>query len=152
LQVLKPATVELSLKAVEETRQERQRVTKLRRQRLERAQYEADRAARQYQAVEPENRLVARQLERRWEEALLAQRGIEEDLRRLEHVQPIALKSQELDMIQALSADLPVLWNASAQLPQIVRQLSATSLTAWLWTFKERANMLMLLFIGVAAL
>ena len=113
LQVLKPATVELSLKAVEETRQERQRVSKLRRQRLERAQYEADRAARQYQAVEPENRLVARQLERRWEEALLAQRGIEEDLRRLEHAQPVALKSQELDMIQALSADLPVLWNAS---------------------------------------
>ena len=63
LQVLKPATVELSLKAVEETRQERQRVTKLRRQRLERAQYEADRAARQYHAVEPENRLVTRQLE-----------------------------------------------------------------------------------------
>ena len=113
LQVLKPATVELSLKAVEETTQERQRVTKLRRQRLERAQYETDRAARQYQAVEPENRLVARQLERLWEQALLAQRGIDEDLRRLEHAQPIALKSQELDMIQALSTDLPVLWNAS---------------------------------------
>jgi hypothetical protein len=88
-------------------------VAKLRRQRLERAQYEADRAARQYQAVEPENRLVVRQLERLWEEALLAQRGIEEDLRRLEHTQPVALKSQELDMIQALSTDLPVLWNAS---------------------------------------
>ena len=43
LQVLKPATVELSLKAVQETKRERQRVTKLRRQRLERAQYEVDR-------------------------------------------------------------------------------------------------------------
>ena len=39
-------------------------------QRLERARYEAERAARQYHAVEPENRLVARELERRWEQAL----------------------------------------------------------------------------------
>jgi hypothetical protein len=113
LQVLKPATVELSLKAVEETKQERQRLTKLRRQRLERAEYETDRAARQYHAVEPENRLVARQLESLWENALLAQRGVEEDLRRLEHAQPVELKSHELDMIQALSTDLPTLWNAT---------------------------------------
>lgn len=113
LQVLKPATVELSLKAVQETKRERQRVTKLRRQRLERAQYEVDRAARQYQAVEPENRLVARQLERSWEEALRAQREVEEDLRRLEHTQPVELKSNELEMIESLSTDLPTLWNAT---------------------------------------
>ncbi len=114
LQVLEPATVALSLKAVEEMKQERQRLTKLRRQRLERSQYEAARAARQYHAVEPENRLVARQLEKSWEEALTAQREVEEDLRRLEHTQPMELKSHELDMIKALSADLPTLWNASA--------------------------------------
>ncbi|HJN12273.1 MAG TPA: recombinase family protein [Pirellulaceae bacterium] len=113
LQVLKPATVTLSLKAVKEVKQERQRVTKLRRQRLERAQYEADRAARQYHAVEPENRLVARQLERCWEESLVAQREIEEDLRRLEHTHPAELKAHELEMIQALSTDLPALWNAT---------------------------------------
>ena len=113
LDVLKPASVELSLKAVEQTKQERQRVTKLRRQRLERAQYEADRAARQYHAVEPENRLVARQLERSWEEALQARREIEEDLRRLESEQPVELKAHELDMIKSLSTDLPTLWNAT---------------------------------------
>jgi hypothetical protein len=127
LQVLKPATVELSLKAVEETTQERQRLTKLRRHRLERAQYEVDRATRQYQAVEPENRLVARQLECLWEKALQKQREIEEDLRRLEHTQPIELKSHELDMIQALSNDLPTLWNATgttaADRQTIVRHL-----------------------------
>jgi hypothetical protein len=127
LHVLKPATVELSLKAVEETKQERQRVTKLRRQRLERAQYEADRAARQYHAVEPENRLVARQLEHSWEEALLAQRKIEEDLRRLEHAQPVELQSHEFEMIRALSTDLPTLWNATgttaADRQEIIRHL-----------------------------
>jgi len=113
LQVLKPASVELSVQAVEETKQERRRLTKLRSHRLERAQFEVDRAARQYHAVEPENRLVARQLERLWEEAMQAQREIEEDLRRLEHSQPVELKPHELDMIQKLSNDLPVLWNAT---------------------------------------
>ena len=113
LQVLKPASLELSLQAVEETKQERRRLTKLRSHRLERAQFEVDRAARQYHAVEPENRLVARQLERLWEETLQAQREIEEDLRRLEHAQPVELKPHELDMIQTLSSDLPVLWNAT---------------------------------------
>jgi DNA invertase Pin-like site-specific DNA recombinase len=113
LHVLTPATIELSLKAVEQTKKERRRVTKLRRQRLERAQYEADRAARQYHAVEPDNRLVARQLESSWEEALRRQRELEEDLRRLEHAQPVELKSHELEMIKSLSTDLPTLWNAT---------------------------------------
>ncbi len=127
LHVLKPATVELSLKAVEQTKKERERVTKLRRQRLERAQYESDRAARQYHAVEPENRLVARQLERSWEEALQSQREIEEDLRRLEHAQPVELKAQEIELIKSLSTDLPTMWNAlgttAADRQTIVRHL-----------------------------
>jgi hypothetical protein len=63
--------------------------------------------------VEPENRLVARQLECCWEESLRVQREVEEDLRRLEHAQPVALKSHELDMIQSLSNDLPTLWKAA---------------------------------------
>jgi len=112
LDVLKPATVELSLSAVEQTKKERQRLAKLRRQRLERSQYEADRAARQYHAVEPENRLVARQLELAWEEALIAQREIEEDLHRLEHAQPMELKPQELELIKSLSTDLPRMWSS----------------------------------------
>jgi DNA invertase Pin-like site-specific DNA recombinase len=127
LQVLQPATVELSLQAVEQTKQERRRLTKLRRYRLERAQYEADRSARQYRAVEPENRLVARQLECLWEEALQAQREIEEDLRRLESAQPVELKPHELDIIRALSSNLPALWNATgttaADRQTIVRHL-----------------------------
>ena len=48
-------------------------------QQLERARYEAERAGRQYDAAEPENRLVARELERRWEGALQEQRRLEEE-------------------------------------------------------------------------
>ena len=65
LAAVEPAALEASLAAIEDVQRERQRLEGLWQQRLERARYEADRAARQYHAVEPENRLVARELERR---------------------------------------------------------------------------------------
>src|SRR5262249_15440569 len=60
LAALQPGALELSLAAAEDVVRERQRLDESWRQRLERARYEAQRAGRQYQAVEPENRLVAR--------------------------------------------------------------------------------------------
>ena len=56
--------------AAAQAEDERAMLDKLWRQRLERARYAADRARRQYQLAEPENRLVARQLEADWEAAL----------------------------------------------------------------------------------
>ena len=70
MQVLQPASLEWSLAAEQARRAEREPFEAQWHQRLERAHYSAQRAARQYDAVEPENRLVARALERRWEEAL----------------------------------------------------------------------------------
>jgi hypothetical protein len=64
LAALQPATLELSLAAAAQIEQERAELDRLWRQRLERAAYEVTRAERQYQAAEPENRLVVRQLER----------------------------------------------------------------------------------------
>ena len=69
LLALEPAALELSLKAIETVQRERQRLSRHWEQRLERASYEVERAERQYQAVEPENRLVARGLEQKWEAA-----------------------------------------------------------------------------------
>src|SRR5262249_22299644 len=79
---------------------------------LERAAQDADRAFRQYNAVEPENRLVARTLERNWEEALLAHRSLEEEYRRFQQAQPVQLTPAELAQIEALARDLPALWQA----------------------------------------
>ena len=70
LRALEPAALDLSLRAIENVEQERKRLHDQWRQTLERARHEVARAERQYQAVEPENRLVARTLEARWEEAL----------------------------------------------------------------------------------
>jgi hypothetical protein len=62
--------------------------------------------------VDPENRLVARTLERRWEEALLAQRGLEEEYDRFQREQPVRLTAAERARIEALARDLPALWRS----------------------------------------
>jgi hypothetical protein len=76
LEALQPAALEISLQVAEDLEGERERAQHAHwQQRLERARYEAERAERQYQAVEPENRLVARTLEQHWEAALAARRS-----------------------------------------------------------------------------
>jgi Recombinase len=104
--------VELSLKAIENVQHERQRLSCHWEQRLERATYEVQRAERQYQAVEPENRLVARSLERQWEAALRAQRELREEYDRFLNEQPPRLTEEERGRIIAISADIPTLWNS----------------------------------------
>jgi DNA invertase Pin-like site-specific DNA recombinase len=113
LRALEPAAVELSLKAIENVQRERQRLNRHWEQRLERASYDAQRAERQYQAVEPENRLVARSLEQQWEAALRAQRDLKEEYDRFLNEQAPRLTEEERSRILAVSADIPALWHAS---------------------------------------
>jgi DNA invertase Pin-like site-specific DNA recombinase len=75
---------------------------------LEQARYEAARAHRQYDSVDPENRLVAGDLERRWNDRLAEAARLESDL--LVH-QPPAITDAERAEISALGAELPRLWN-----------------------------------------
>ncbi|MFL5340380.1 MAG: recombinase family protein [Gemmataceae bacterium] len=114
LAVLQPAALELHLAAAADLRQERQRLHQHWQQQRERAGYETERAARQYQAVEPENRLVARELERRWDEALQKQRRVEEDYERFRHAQPAEVSPTEQELIRSLARSLPVLWAAES--------------------------------------
>src|SRR4051794_19455959 len=127
LAALEPAALELSLAAADDLQQERARLHRVRQQELERARYEADRARRQYDAVEPENRLVARELERRWEEALKEQRRLEEEYARFCRSQPSGLSTAEREQIRSLAQDLPALWQApgttAADRQRIVRLL-----------------------------
>ena len=66
--VLEPAALEATAKALAEAEAHYRRDLAVFELAVERARYEADRARRQYDAVEPENRLVARTLERAWED------------------------------------------------------------------------------------
>jgi hypothetical protein len=113
LLALEPAALELSLKAIENVRQERQRLNRHWEQRLERASYEVQRAERQYQGVDPGNRLVARSLEQQWEAALRAQRDLREEYDRFLNEQPPRLTDEERGRIVAVAADIPKLWHAS---------------------------------------
>ncbi len=80
-------------------------------QRLERAAYEADRARRQYDAVDPANRLVARELERPWEAKSAGRQRLDEDYARFRAEQPRHLSVADRERIEALAKDLPGLWH-----------------------------------------
>jgi len=127
LRALEPAALELSLAAAEQVEQERATLTQLWEHRRERAAYETERAARPYHAVEPENRLVARTLERAWEETLQAQQALEEEYHRFLQQQPRVLTSEERAAIRRLAADIPALWAAptttAADRKDIIRQV-----------------------------
>ncbi len=112
LRALEPAALELSLQAQQDIERERQRLGEIWKQRLERARYEVERARRQYDAVEPENRLVARELERRWEQQLNEERALREEYNRSRAERPFVLSPEDRDRITALSADVPALWDA----------------------------------------
>lgn len=95
LRALEPATLELSCRALEDIQRDRARLDKHWKQRLERARYEAEDAERRYRAVDPENRLVARSLEQRWEETLRAERQVRDDYDRFLREQPPQLSAEE---------------------------------------------------------
>jgi hypothetical protein len=113
LAAVAPAALEVSLAAADQAEAERAALDRLWRQRLERAGYAADRARRQYQLTEPENRLVARQLERDWEAALAEAERLAADYARFRETQPLTLTAAEREAIGALAADLPALWHAA---------------------------------------
>lgn len=109
--VLQPATLQLSLTAAEDIQQQRKQLDQQWQHRLERAQYDADRAARQYDCVEPENRLVARELERQWEQRLLELHELREQYKRFCDQLPATLSPADREQIQTLSADIGQLWH-----------------------------------------
>src|SRR5947207_3029766 len=127
LDALAPAALEVSLAAAGQAGGRRAQVDRIWRQRLERAGFAADRARRQYQLAEPENRLVARQLEKDWEAALAERERLGEEYDRFTASRPRTLTPAERRQIRALAADLPAVWNAptttDADRKQLIRHL-----------------------------
>jgi hypothetical protein len=127
LSALTPAALEVSNRAVADMQKERALLERHWCQQLERARYDAERAERQYRAVEPENRLVARTLEKAWEEALQAETRLKEEYDRFVRNGPQPLSEAQRARIQALAEDIPALWLAptttAADRKEIVRCL-----------------------------
>ena len=101
---------------------------------MERAAYESERAARHYRLVEPEHRLVARQLAKEWEDKLTAQRHLQEEYERFGQAQPRLLSVAERAVITQLADNMPSLWHAPtttmAERKEIVRQISQRVMVA----------------------
>jgi DNA invertase Pin-like site-specific DNA recombinase len=114
LRALEPAAMELSLQARADIEKERKVLEKHWQQQRQRARYEVGLAERRYQAVDPENRLVASTLEKRWEEALSQERKLLDEYDRFARQTPSKLSDAEVARIMALSSDIPALWRAPA--------------------------------------
>jgi len=118
LQVVSPASLELSLAATEDVERERCQLDDHWQQRLARSCYEVEQARRQYAAVDPDHRLVARELERRWDEALRADDRLQADYARFQQGSPTQLSQHEREQIRTLAENLPALWRADSTTPQ----------------------------------
>ena len=114
LLALSPASIDLSLSAARRIEADRQQIGKHHRQTVERARYQSELARSRYESVDHQNRLVAAELERRWEAALIAQRQAEETLDRLLQQQPPRLTAEESSRITSLANDIPALWHTQA--------------------------------------
>ena len=95
---------------------------------VERTRYEASRAERRYRAVDPENRLVARGLERDWEQQLAAVTAAERELEQREHRRPQGLTAAERAVIQRLGKDLGRVWSAPTTTDRDRKELLRTLL------------------------
>jgi DNA invertase Pin-like site-specific DNA recombinase len=118
LEAVSPVGIQAALDAWHELQAHEDQKQRALRLALEQARYQADRARRQYDAVDPENRLVAGELEGRWNEALAQVGDLEERLAAAEdRREPLSVRHRE--RLLELGEDLPQLWNhpkASAKL------------------------------------
>lgn len=113
LEALIPDQIAIALAAVGQLEEESRHLERQWTLRRERARYEAERARRQYDAVEPENRLVARSLERAWEEKLRAVEAVDQEHARWQSEDPLIIGAAERTGLQALGENLPQIWHAA---------------------------------------
>ena len=109
LEALAPEEIALALSAADELQDRRARANRALELRLERARYDAVRAERAFHACDPENRLVARSLEDRWEQKLRELKDAEAEL--AEH--NVTAPEPSREQIEALARNLPALWAAN---------------------------------------
>jgi DNA invertase Pin-like site-specific DNA recombinase len=126
LQIVTPEQIELALAAAEELTQREARAVRAFELRVERARYDASRAERAFHLCEPENRLVARSLEQRWETKLAAVAEAEAALGEHKAQRPPLPRKAELE---TLAADLRRLWNEPTTSPRDRKRVLRTLIT-----------------------
>jgi DNA invertase Pin-like site-specific DNA recombinase len=119
--------VEVALAVYEELGRQHEELATIHRNRIERARHEADVAERQFLLVNPENRLVADSLERRWNDALRAVAEAEEAFAQWNRQHPAPMDPQTGQRARDLVGDFPTVWNhprtTARQRKQLLRLL-----------------------------
>jgi excisionase family DNA binding protein len=128
LDVLQPLGIDAALEACAQREQQMDATQRQRELALEQARFEADRARRQYDAVEPENRLVAAELELRWNEALQALAQRQAELEALNSSQTLQITEEQRQALFALADGLPTLWEHPATSPEMKKRILRTVL------------------------
>ena len=113
LDTLAPDQIAIAIAAMEQLGEESRHLERQWTLRRERTRYDAEPARRQYDAVEPENRLVARSLERAWEEKLRAVEAIEQEYARWRSEEPLVIGAADRAQLQTLGENLPRIWHAA---------------------------------------
>ena len=125
LRILKPLGVDAAVRALDAQAGETSAAKRQLELALQQARFQAAHARQQYDAVDPTNRLVAGELERRWNEALQVMRGIEREIAAIEARKPAPLGEREREQLMRLGADLELAWShpaaTSATRKKIVR-------------------------------
>jgi len=123
LDALNPEEVALALAAADEVADRRARRSRAAELAVERARYDSERAERAFHECEPENRLVARNLETRWEKRLATLAETEKELAGVHATVPSLPTKAELE---ALTADVAALWHAPTTSPRDRKRLLRT--------------------------
>ena len=123
LEAMQPAQLEVSLATLDQIEEQARQVDRQWQLRLERARYEADLARRRFLAVEPENRLVARSLERDWNGKLAETERVEREWATMPKLTTYLVSAEERQRILALAQDLPTVWHSPTTTPAERKQL-----------------------------
>ena len=124
-EVFSPIGLEASVKAIKKINDKSKAVRRQRELELEQARYEALRAKRQYNAVDPDNRLVAATLEKDWNDALVKVTELKKEIGALTKIAP-PLSVEEENEIRELSQNLPRVWNHPCSSPDLKKRIIRT--------------------------
>jgi len=149
LETVTPLSVEVALAIQQELQTRYEEVDRLRQQTVQRAHQEAELARRRFMQVDPDNRLVADQLEADWNGKLRSLRSVEEEYEKQKEAHQKVLSAEQRRKVLDLAADFPKVWN-DAGLPHRERKRVARLLLEDVTLRKEDKILVQVRFKGGA--
>jgi excisionase family DNA binding protein len=145
---LQPLGIEAAIGAMQARRAEKAEKRRQVELAIEQARYEAARARRQYDAVDPDNRLVAAELEQRWNERLLAVRALENEQDALSANSHTTLNEAERERLLALGNDVEEAWHSPGATPATRKRILRTLIEEIVVRVEDDALDLVIRWVG----